>query len=264
MRIPIYICLPLVLAAGLLTWWLRTKDMNFLSPEGYRLTYNLEQNQNITFTGPPEPIELALSQLGDPELLPAIDEYQAMRTSLDLLERAYAILSAEGKTERAYLAAERILEHPDATIARKVALCSYYAGLQYQPPLLLADTDAMKQLTIELSAPAAELEKIDSYQFSHLLEASSGRLVQIKFLKKEGDLPAATLKLSQFQGGTDLFLVKSQVNLPLSPVTLEQSLYTLLITAITQKNKELHFMPPSSAASQLLLHGITRHAWNQF
>ena len=133
MRIPVPIVIGISLIAVALSWWLRTKDMDFLTPTGKSRPLPEFMTDPEIDSGPPEPVQAAEFpdsnsstpgpsgnpnlDLGDLESAPGLAEYSehAVKGAGYLLNLATE-LELKGHFARSLLAWERVLDscHPSA------------------------------------------------------------------------------------------------------------------------------------------------------
>ena len=132
MRIPVPIVIGVSLAAVALSWWLRTKDMDFLTPSGETRPLPQFMTDPESDSGPPEPVqgaELAEASppsdppipsnpdldLGDLESSPGLAEYSEHAGSgAGYLLNLATELELKGYFARSLLAWERVIDscHP--------------------------------------------------------------------------------------------------------------------------------------------------------
>ena len=215
MRIHWAIVLLAVIGTISITWYLRTKDMDFLTPGGVDPGEDKE-NTNIatgetsvqptipeapeTAPGPPEdppkPVEpevtpITEADLGDLEAAPGLDAYRtfARENSADRLSMLSSTLRSRGYSQRALLAFERVI---DSSKPDPKHLTEASVGIATLTPNLSrwnVDPTAEIQLnlTLSIARPAPESLKESLLALALTIRESSGDQLEIipKIISKE-------------------------------------------------------------------------------
>lgn len=221
LRIHWAIVLLAVIGTISITWYLRTKNMDFLNPSGVDPSEDKE-NTNIATGGasvqpdipeapepypilpedPPEPAEpevtpITEADLGDLETAPGLDAYRdfAREHPADRLFQLSSALRSRGYFQRALLAFERVVDTAEPDSESLVEASLGIAALTLTLPRWNVDPETEIQLTLTLSiaCPAPEFLKKNLLDLALTLRESSGDQLEIipKILSK-GDANAPT------------------------------------------------------------------------
>ena len=219
-RIHWAIVLLAVIGAISITWYARTKDMNFLQPEGIDLSADRE-NTNIatgtasvqpTLSGDPEsqpplpeeadrPVEpkvtpITEDDLGDLDAAPGLKSYQdfARHHPADRLFELSSALRAKGHFQRALLAIERVVDtcESDAKLLTEAGLG--IAALTPTLPRWNVDPSAEipLNLILSLARPAPDSLKKTLVDLALTIRESSGDQLEIIPVVKSSETPGAS------------------------------------------------------------------------
>lgn len=259
MRIPWYFCLLLMVSAVGITWVIRTRGMDFM-PEGGTVTIvQGERRQSEVFAptimelvGPPAPEPVDAVLLQEEPVIIGIDHYATVaQATPDRLLRAYDVLRAQGQTDLAYLAGERLLESTALTDAQKREMASTQIALHPDIPPYVYDTREVKAMPVTLVGIPSEDQASLTAQLTVLIEQSSGGLVDTAVTYKWGESPS--LRLDRAGDSIQAALTSADV------AEVVSTLYILLVTEMNKSGFSLPLWQGATLDEASV--ALTRRAW---
>lgn len=261
MYIPWSLCiLSIILSVGL-TWYYRTKDMNFFPTEGVAGDISSIQKEvaedRANRVGPPRPPALNNELLLGSKIMPELDEFSKIKGSEETLLRLFSIKSANNDIENAYLAGERIMESGGFSDQQKREIAKKMEVLLSKIQTWVIDKNETYPLTLEIgnyqggADDQANLAKILGSAFKE----SSGGLVslKIKFSKEPSSL---TIKYG------DSFSIDTVLQIPPNTELIFSSLYSLLSNVVAVKFPDYALPQWNDANKAEFETGLTRLAWS--
>lgn len=288
------------LGVTLLSWHLRTRQIDFLTPKGIELpaedfgtdlaagSASLQPPiaQGPAPTGPvaaieekaeePEIPEITDADLGDLESSPGLDAYRqfAQNNDLSRLLLLSSALQTRGEFQRALLALERIIDSGKATPEQLIETGHGIAALTPTLPRWNVDPTSEIQLTMEIGIPRTVDEPIKNaaLELATLIRLHSGNQLDIipKINSAETDAPIENPPIALWFTTTGDESASSAV-LTMKPSGEESELLNELSLAAFQAirsylTKEGYALPPPLQATgkDLLTLQITRLMWRDF
>ena len=252
MRIHWAICLLLMLATVSITWYLRTKDMNFF-PEAASSEPVIEQPAPYEFTGPPPPPALPPEALADSEVVAGLDQYKDYLNQPEELSRLFAILHSRSEVDQAYLAGERILEDPnrDENEKREHAVKMITLSADISPYVF--DLSETRELEIMLSGIPTDQREGIATELSSLIYNSSGGIITPSF-EFTSDAPSMVIKIENSEPFTPL-----PENANMADIT--SRLYILLVTEMNKNGVSLPLWQATTPEEFTV--ALTRYSWSK-
>ena len=252
MKIPLYICITSMVGVVWLTWFLRTKDMDFHPPGGIVAGLNSFPPTEQQFIGPPAP------DLFNEDILPAegvnvaLDTFSDLVTEPKVLERMFAVLQADGDPEIIYLTGERMLECAEITPERKREVITRLREYQVSP--WVYDTKEVQELSILATAPASEHDQIEAYldELSQMVTQSSGAQVSLQYSLVEGE---GSLSIADDE--TSALTLSSTASIQQWAATF----YQLIRNQLEEKDTPITLTSEPLSDTETIQVAITRHAW---
>ena len=253
MRLPWYIYVPLMLIAVGVTWYLRTKEMNFMPDmtEDEVIEEVIEEPSAII--GPPTPPKVDESALDAGTALLGLDHFSNYRENAIELKRVFTILKEKDNAELAYLAGERIMEHTQITKEEKRDYAVNMARLASAVQPYSFDANESRELPMEISGiPEGLLAPISS-ELSELVYVSSGGLISLATTFELGE-PSLTLIINGAKSYTPL-----TESADLQEVI--SKLYLLIASEMSKENLEIPLWEKATADEFTV--ALTRVGWDR-
>ncbi|YCM44238.1 hypothetical protein V2O64_23300 [Verrucomicrobiaceae bacterium 227] len=297
MRIHWAIVVITALGVSLLTWHLRTRDINFLTPKGAELppedfgtdlaagSASLQppivqgpkpDNPIVPVVEEPEIPEITEADLGDLESSPGLDTYRefARKNDPTRLSLLSSTLQTRGEFQRALLALERIIDSGKATPEELIETALGIAALTPTLPKWNIDPTSEVQLTLEIGIPRAldDAIKDATLELATLIRKHSGNQIDVipKVNSTESDVPVENPSIALWFSTTGDQPISSAV-LTMKPSGDQSELLNELSLAVFQTirshlEKEGYAPPPPLEATgqDLLTLQITRLMWRDF
>jgi len=111
MRLSWYIYVPIMITAVGLTWFVRTKDMDFMPDTTVDAVEEEVVEEPFVLVGPPAPAKVDEEAFDAGFTLLGLDHFSNYLDNPQELLRTFKILKSKDNTELTYLAGERIMEH---------------------------------------------------------------------------------------------------------------------------------------------------------
>jgi hypothetical protein len=288
------------LGVTLLTWHLRTRYIDFLTPKGVELppedfgTDLAAGSASLQppITGGPKPAnpiaaieedpeipeipEITNTDLGDLESSPGLDTYRqfAKDNAPSRLLLLSSTLQTRGEFQRALLALERIIDSGKATPEELIETGQGIAALTPTLPRWNVDPTSETQLTLEIGIPQGVDEPIKNatLELATLIRKHSGNQLDVtpKINSAETDVPIANAPIALWFSTTGKTPGTSAI-MTMKPSGDEAELLNELSLAAfqtirSQLAKEGYDLPPPLEASgiDLLTLQITRLMWQDF
>lgn len=300
MRIHWSLVLLAVIGTILITWHFRTKDMDFLTPEGVELPPTRDEAalatadpalqpaiKKKTLPGDlipkeePEPDAPTLpaitaEDLGDLESGPGLEEYRnfALAKTPDQLFELSSTLRARGHFQRALLALERVV---DTAASSPEALAEAGRGIAALTPTLPPwnidpESEIALDLHLSLARPASQALEKALLALAVLIRESSGDQIKVRpqVASADNDEAPADSPVALWLSSTREEPVASSVitvRLPADPEALVPELSLGLFQAIRSHLTGLGFpeaRPLELSGPELLQTQITRLMWRDF
>jgi len=235
-----------------ITWYLRTKDMNFFPDDTIEEVAPVEQKP-YELTGPPAPIQLSSADIDPDSFIPALSHLVEDRENPDKLSRIFAVLKAESNFELAYLAGERMLESTKLTESDKREYAKQMTSLIPVIEPYVFDINEVRELQITLTGIPTESQQAITDSLTALVAQSSGGLISLRIIYTDGD-PALTV-----------FVGKSHPFTPLPEnADFTEIVGRLYILLVTEMNKNDVLLPLwQGTTPQEFSVVLTRSSWAQ-
>lgn len=227
------------------------------------MNYDFRKEKKVTLIGPPAPELIAEDQLGDFDILPALNEYKELSSSPSTLLRLHSILLAEGEMNRAYLAAERYLESSESPEQKEAFLIKLNQKQITLPPVFI-DIEKVQPLNITLTVPNQSIPNIDETEIEDLIRKGSGGQIEAKVSLLTSEESVSTeFQLATFKEEKDLVITSQSIDGVLTQNTLKELIYLSLKSLFESKDDTLELMPWSETEG-VFEHGLTRLSWSNF
>ena len=249
MKIPFLTYLPLMLLAVGITWYLRTKDMNFI-PDSSVAPSPPSTVDKTSLVGPPAPETLVLDSLKDDLIVARIDHYNEYLDRPEELIHLYTAHKADQQIEKAYLAGERIMEHPEISLNQKRDYAAQLSKLAELLPAYTVDLSEVKELTVNFVGVPLDIHETISVELRDLVDLSSGGLVALKLNFTEGDEPSINVGDKGF----------SPLPIASDREEIISRFYALLVTTMNKNGGQLPLW--RDATAQEFIASLTRHHWH--
>ncbi len=235
-----------------ITWYLRTKDMNFFPDDTIEEAAPIEQKP-YELTGPPAPIQLSSADIAPDSFIPALSHFAEDRENPDKLSRIFAVLKAESNFELAYLAGERMLESTKLTESDKREYAKQMTSLISVIEPYVFDVHEARELQITLAGIPTESQQAISDNLTKLVNQSSGGLTTLLITHTKGD-PALTVSVGQSQPFTPL---PENANF----TEIVSRLYILLVTEMNKNDVSIPLWQGTTPQEFTVV--LTRSSWAQ-
>lgn len=263
MKIPLPYCIVSILLAVGVTWYFRTKDMDFSPPDGY-VAGSVPEQQVVeadvepVLYGPPAPPPADLSDLPSLTQIPALDAFSDLELSLEDQQRIFAILRSEGEAEveRTYFLGERLLESPELTTEEKRDITFYLFPLQSKVGYWIFDENEERSISVSLSGVSNEgkFRSFISEQLNEIIAASSSGQVSAEVDFTEGAL-AVSVSIGERLLGSQLLIQSDDIQ------EIVSALYHVISAAVLDAEMVLPVF--ESASINEFEVALTRYAWQK-
>lgn len=258
MYIPWSLCiLSITLSVGL-TWYYRTKNMDFSPTNGVAGDISsLQKERSKNTIGPPKPSSLNDGLLLDSNIILALDSFSEIKNNKETLLRLFSIRSANQNGEAAYLVGERIMESNAFSDQEKRVITQKMGALLPKIQTWMIDRNGVYTLALEIGNFQGNPD--EKAQLSQALESafqkSSGGIVSLSVYYTENP---SSLKIKY----SDTFTVDSLLQTDPNTELIFSSLYSLLSNVIAVKFPD-YILPQWNGASKAEFEtGLTRLAWS--
>lgn len=249
MRLSWYIYVPIMLSAVVITWHLRTKDMNFMPDTTVDEKVEVVE-EPFVMVGPPAPMKVDQSALESGTTLLGLNHFSNYAENPEELIRVFEILRNKD-TELAYLAGERLMEHTgiSADVKREQASPMSRVAKSVEPYVF--DLNESRPLNLTLSGIPPGLQSPVSKELSELIFTSSGGLVDPVISYENGN-PSVSVTVNGVDSHSPL---SENANIQ----EIVSGLYILLATEMNKKGFQLPHW--TGASSDEFVVALTRLAW---
>lgn len=261
MRIPWYLSALLMISSVGITWYVRTKDMNFFPEEmpapAVTAEAEIKPSEPKEPFGPPAPAPLAEELLLESNIVPGLDAHSHLAKDTETLRRFFSIKLAENQVEDAYLAGERLMESPDLVNGEKKALAEKLAQLLPEVSSWVYDEREVRTATLELiGVPYEEnLRQSLETEIGETFYESSGGMITLSISYALGDTPSATLSIGETLNFTN------SVSEPVTHDSIIASLYPVMAGVISTKYPTLSLPIYTTATKTEFTTSLTRLGW---
>lgn len=187
----------LILSLGVIlgVWWIGTRDLDFMTPEGLQAELPVQEEMVIPETGPAPGVVIEEEivsgevekpkeeiELGDLQATPGLFEYLEVATQgVDRLFALAEKLEEKGENERALLAYERVIDATQASPEELEKAAKKVKELSPDYGFWVFDPRGRKQLTLNLGTARSESEDLRDagHQLVELVTQSSGGQIEL-------------------------------------------------------------------------------------
>ncbi|MGJ8696251.1 MAG: hypothetical protein ACSHYF_08025 [Verrucomicrobiaceae bacterium] len=295
MKVPWYVAIIAVIGVILLTWHVRTREMNFMTPRGVNLPPEdfgedlivgvaslqpkIAEGPKIDLSDVPEdPVEPAIpvitdADLGDLESAPGLAEYRdfALNNTATRLIELSSTLQARGDFQRALLALERVVDTvPNPAPEELGNATEGIASLVPTLPRWNVDPEAEFPLTLNVSSsnPASEEVKLIALNLATTIRKHSGDQIQITpritSVSNPGNVENPPLAL-WFSTGAEDGATTAVLTVNGDPATLEDEMtrgvFRSVRSHLSGHGYQFPPSPPDVIPQTLITGHITRLMW---